>query len=296
MQEKTLVILDPTLKKGFTAIPNSVLLANGLSMSAKCLYFILLSFAWQENECFPGQQRLAEAAGCTDRTIRKYLDELREFGLISWVQRGLNQTNIYYIHNLEDLKALSDKDRKGSSVQDRKELSDKEYSDQYIVVVEETPAEDDVNNCKPVVVDTKHDYECQDITTPDKSNVPTDESATKLQEEIAHITGGATISKSFAAEVIKGYPSTLVKTALQDMGDQLARGMIFISGVGAWLRTWLERNYEPDQKPPESVRKTKTKSKKPVKTGKESVSTFGTKEQEKARKAKKKAFLRELYV
>ncbi|SFR11702.1 Helix-turn-helix domain-containing protein [Desulfoscipio geothermicus DSM 3669] len=124
-----------------------VLFAPDLSMPAKCLYSILLAFAWQEEECFPGQERLAEAAGCTDRTIRKYLEELKKYGLISWVQRGLNQTNIYYIHDLaqnERLKALnhkdrkerSDPDRKGFSEpdrkersgQDRKKLSDKEYS------------------------------------------------------------------------------------------------------------------------------------------------------------------------
>lgn len=145
--QKTLVILDPILKKGFTSIPNKILFAYDLSMQAKCLYAILLAFAWQEEECFPGQDRLAKAAGCTDRTIRKYLDELKQYGLISWLQRGLNQTNIYYIHDLsqvERLQPLGDKDRKERSGpdrkgfsgpdrkersgQDRKELSDKEYS------------------------------------------------------------------------------------------------------------------------------------------------------------------------
>lgn len=145
MGEKTLVILDPTLRRGFTSVPNKVLFATGLSMAAKCLYSILLAFAWQEDECFPGQEKLAEAAGCSFRTIRKYLDELREYGLISWVQRGLNQTNVYYINDLskvERLKALSEKDRKecsgpdrkGFSGQERKELSDKEYSITNVVV------------------------------------------------------------------------------------------------------------------------------------------------------------------
>lgn len=120
-------------------MPNKILFAHDLSMQAKCLYAILLAFAWQEEECFPGQDRLAKAAGCTDRTIRKYLDELKQYGLISWLQRGLNQTNIYYIHDLsqierlhplgnKDRKALSGPDRKALSGQDRKELSDKEYS------------------------------------------------------------------------------------------------------------------------------------------------------------------------
>jgi len=145
--EKTLIILDPVLKKGFVATPNLILAAPGLSLPAKALYSILLMFAWQKEECFPGQEKLAEVAGCTDRTIRKYLDELREYGLISWTQRGLNQTNIYYINDIskvgrlqalccKDRKELSGPDRKGCSVQNRKELSDKKDSDQYNVVVE----------------------------------------------------------------------------------------------------------------------------------------------------------------
>lgn len=144
MGEKTLVILDPTLRRGFTSVPNKVLFATGLSMAAKCLYSILLAFAWQEDECFPGQERLAEAAGCTDRTVRKYLEELKDFGLVSWVQRGLNQTNIYYIHDLTKIETpepLPRKDRKGSSVQDRKELSDIIILSNNNVVVEDDQQE-----------------------------------------------------------------------------------------------------------------------------------------------------------
>jgi hypothetical protein len=33
-------------------MPNNVLFAPDLSMAAKCLYAILLSFAWQEDECY----------------------------------------------------------------------------------------------------------------------------------------------------------------------------------------------------------------------------------------------------
>ena len=33
--EKTLIIKDPVLKKGFTATPNAVLTAPGLSLAAK---------------------------------------------------------------------------------------------------------------------------------------------------------------------------------------------------------------------------------------------------------------------
>ncbi len=106
MNEKTLVILDPVLRRGFTSIPNCVLFAPDLSMAAKCLYTILLSFAWQEDECWPGQDRLAGAAGCHVNTVEKYLKELRDYGLISWKRRGLNRPNIYFVHNLADVEKL----------------------------------------------------------------------------------------------------------------------------------------------------------------------------------------------
>lgn len=109
MGEKTLVILDPTLRHGFTSIPNKVLFASGLSMFAKCLYYILPSFAWQDNECWPGQNKLSKAAGCHVNTIEKYLKELRDYGLISWKRQGLNLPYIYYMHDLAGIKANQDK-------------------------------------------------------------------------------------------------------------------------------------------------------------------------------------------
>jgi len=143
--QKTLVILDPALRRGFTSIPNCVLKAPGLSLAAKAMYAILLSFAWENDECFPGKQALAKAAGVDVRTVHKYLVELREYGLISWARRGLNQTNLYYVHDLRrvdrlkplisaDRKGLSDPDRKELSDQDRNERSDKEYSHEHVVV------------------------------------------------------------------------------------------------------------------------------------------------------------------
>src|SRR5215212_3927159 len=90
-------ILDPVLRQGFVQLPRAVLKAPKLTRNAKCLYALLLDYAWQEGSSFPGQLRLAEDLGVTDRTIRTDLAELKEFGLIDWKQRGMNKTNVYYI-------------------------------------------------------------------------------------------------------------------------------------------------------------------------------------------------------
>ena len=97
LEKNTIVVLNESLKKGFTQLPNYVLKDKGLSFGARLAYAILLSYAWQEGSCFPGQQRMGQDLGTTDRSIRTFLKELKDRGFITWKQQGLNKTNIYYI-------------------------------------------------------------------------------------------------------------------------------------------------------------------------------------------------------
>jgi len=85
--EKTLVILDPTVKKGFTAIPNAVVRAPGLSLAAKGMYMILASYVYQFPAGWNGSlETLAGDANCDVATVRRHLAELQDYGLISWQQ------------------------------------------------------------------------------------------------------------------------------------------------------------------------------------------------------------------
>lgn len=95
MREKTLEILEPSLRKDFVQIPTKILHNPELSMQAKTLYALLISYAWYEAECFPGQDRLSKNLGVHKNTILKYLEELKKFKLLTWKQRGLNKTNLY---------------------------------------------------------------------------------------------------------------------------------------------------------------------------------------------------------
>jgi len=101
--KETIEILDTTLKQGFSQIPRTVLRASNISMQSKTLYALLLDYAWQKGSCFPGQNRLGKDLGVHRNTIKKYLLELRDFGLIKWDRRGFKQTNIYYILSLDFL-------------------------------------------------------------------------------------------------------------------------------------------------------------------------------------------------
>ena len=118
LEKHTIVVVNEALKHGFTQLPNYVLKDKRLSFGARLAYAVLLSYAWQEDSCFPGQDRMAKDLGTSDRSIRTFLNELREYGYISWKQQGLNKPNVYYILDFKPLKIEAD--RKPASGQDRK--------------------------------------------------------------------------------------------------------------------------------------------------------------------------------
>lgn len=102
-QERTVIIEDESLRQftgGFTSVPNRILRNNQISLGSRMCYGMLLSYAWQDDFCFPAQARLADDLGIGERTVRQYLNELRDAGLITWKQRGLNRPNVYRILKL----------------------------------------------------------------------------------------------------------------------------------------------------------------------------------------------------
>ncbi len=88
---------DPVARHGFTQIPNFILRNPDVSSAAKTVYSLLLSYAWGNNCCFPGQERLAEHAGLSKRTVVTVMAELETVGLIEVERRGLGKTNFYTI-------------------------------------------------------------------------------------------------------------------------------------------------------------------------------------------------------
>jgi hypothetical protein len=109
LEKHTIVVLNEALKHGFTQLPNYVLKDKGLSFGARLAYAVLLSYAWQEDSCFPGQDRMAKDLGTSDRSVRTFLNELKKKGYITWKQQGLNKTNIYYILDFKPIKVEVDR-------------------------------------------------------------------------------------------------------------------------------------------------------------------------------------------
>lgn len=89
---------DPVTRQGFTQVPNFILTKKDISVGAKLAYAMLLKYAWGDDACFPGQVKLADDMGSTDRSVRTYLKELETASLLEITQRGLGKTNLYRLH------------------------------------------------------------------------------------------------------------------------------------------------------------------------------------------------------
>ena len=100
LKERNIEIIgaDPVTRHGFTQVPNFILTKKDISVGAKLAYAMLLKYAWQDDACFPGQVKLADDMGATDRSVRTYLKELESAELLEITQRGLGKTNLYRLH------------------------------------------------------------------------------------------------------------------------------------------------------------------------------------------------------
>ena len=109
LQKHTIVVLNETLKHGFAQLPRFILKDKQLSFGARLTYAVLLSYAWQEESCFPGQDRMAKDLGTSERSIRRFLQELKGSNYIDWKQQGLNKPNIYFILDYQPLRIKADR-------------------------------------------------------------------------------------------------------------------------------------------------------------------------------------------
>jgi Helix-turn-helix domain len=89
---------DPITRHGFTQVPNFLFMKSGLSMGGIVVYSKFLSYAWHNDFCFPGQQRLAEDLGMSIGSINTFIKELEAASLIEITRRGQGKTNVYKIN------------------------------------------------------------------------------------------------------------------------------------------------------------------------------------------------------
>jgi len=89
---------NPVVRGGFTQVPNFILKDATLSVGAKVAYAMFLSYAWHNDSCFPGQDRLAEDMGMSRSRVTEFVGELQRAGFVTIERRGQGKTNLYTIH------------------------------------------------------------------------------------------------------------------------------------------------------------------------------------------------------
>lgn len=81
----------------FWAMPKEIMEIKELSLEARIVYSILWTRANGDNVAWPGQKYIAEILGVGERSVRRYLDELKNYGLIEVERQGLKKTNRYFL-------------------------------------------------------------------------------------------------------------------------------------------------------------------------------------------------------
>jgi len=89
---------DIATQRGWTGVPNFILESKEISVGAKLTYAMLLKYARELDDCFPGQDRLAKDLGTTRQSVNAYIKDLRKAGLITVQRRGQGRPNLYTIH------------------------------------------------------------------------------------------------------------------------------------------------------------------------------------------------------
>lgn len=91
------IIQNETLRSGFAAFPYLVMEDKRLSIGARLTYAFLLKYAWQEGSCFPGQKKMADQMGVSDRHLRRFLIELQTSGYIKITRKDKRFNNTYIL-------------------------------------------------------------------------------------------------------------------------------------------------------------------------------------------------------
>jgi hypothetical protein len=96
-----IIIENEMLRAGFAALPYVVLRDAKLSVGARLTYAVLLSYAWQEDATFVGQEKMAKDMGISERQVQRYLYELRDTHYIEISRKDKRFNNTYIIKDVK---------------------------------------------------------------------------------------------------------------------------------------------------------------------------------------------------
>ena len=94
-------VRDPLLRDQFAQLPMSIFCAHELGTGAKLTYSMLLRLAW-EGRGYPGHEACSDRFGPSVASIKRYLAELHEWGLINAYRASYGSTNSYQVFRPDD--------------------------------------------------------------------------------------------------------------------------------------------------------------------------------------------------
>jgi DNA-binding transcriptional regulator YhcF (GntR family) len=234
LEPDTLVIENEVLRQGFTIIPNYVLKDPSISPGAKTTFMLLLSYAWQEGSCFPGQERLARELGVAKRSIIRWLQELEEHEVISSKRRGLGKTNLYTI--------LDKKSSPAPSVTSRSDkLSQQELTKTTIQEVPKTAHKENTQNKnteqQPVVVaNQRRGKEKKGNNSSSEQTQPSE-----VTQDLTEVGISITVAKRLASR----YKAERIYEKLDYLQFLQEKNPRKVSNPRGWLRTAIEQDFGP---------------------------------------------------
>ncbi len=215
LEPNTIIIDSPALRKGFTSVPNYILSNPAVSFGARLTYSLLLSYAWRQDSCFPGQGKLSAELGVNKRSVVRYLQELEDLGFIKAKRRGLGQTNVYHILDVDPDKIFN------------QARSDNTSSPEV------TPVSHQV--VTPV---SPHNKEQEDS---EKNNNTGGETATEVVTSLRRVGVGEKASR----RLISHYSSTRILTKIDYLNYLNETKPEEIQDPAAWVRRAIEDDYAP---------------------------------------------------
>ncbi len=93
--ERPITTPIPAPRAGWTQIPRPFLDAAPLD-NDRLAHVLLISYAWDEDECHPYQGDLAVELGCSTRTVKRRTADLRRAALITVTRGGRGHANVYH--------------------------------------------------------------------------------------------------------------------------------------------------------------------------------------------------------
>lgn len=291
------IVEDELLREGFTQLPNVVLRMRGLSPGAKLVYAALLSYAWQTGSCFPGQSKIAEDLDISERSVRKYIRELKEQGLVQVIRRGFGRTNIYFLPRLPLTDGpppsptkpppLRDNSNPGSipvvngkicrsrtensAALERQNLPLEEYTQQQYSQEEYTEKQQQ-GQSGIVRPPARYSAELETTENPKKQEASFATFPSPSLQEPGSLSAEALLEKlrkfkvhaRVARRLVREFPPERINAILNYVAARLADGWRPHHSVPAWIVSALQRGYDipspPSQEPPQPAPPSTTSS------------------------------------